>query len=199
MASYSIANVRKIVEDARTKYQEVQDVESLGAIFHMSGKALDPVVEVLKRLSPVDGDTLPIESDGSLEACGEKAQLCLKVFGAVAQKMSYKDAAQNKEEKVECLVIGMMSSLKDLIVREGYAEESTERDAKQLQAEIEKLKKAESSVPKGQQPQPCFTARDTAHQSNYVGDGPQYNNHGSGNQFAGNTFSGVVDFRRPSS
>ncbi|KAI0505321.1 hypothetical protein F5B22DRAFT_528325 [Xylaria bambusicola] len=114
----SVSDILQTVQETRKHYRRVESDPDLDDAFHKSGQALRFVDEALQYLKSVPNrDLLSSESKNSLKACGEKARVSMRVFQAVAEGSatsrfrSYKDAVKNEREKVECLLIEMMTNL----------------------------------------------------------------------------------------
>ncbi|RYP29542.1 hypothetical protein DL767_006670 [Monosporascus sp. MG133] len=190
-----ISETIAVLETTAGDYSIVKDDKGLLKALHEAGRGLLLVKDALQTAQKqLGGRNLagdPQTAMGSLEACNTKANLSQSIFKDVAQAPEilrferYKAAVrqEGKGNTVEVLVRGMMNDVCDL-AKDRAIKAAMKDHVKGLRDAIDKLSTMELSV-LNKVPGNTFS---------YYGAGTQNIHTGSGNQFAGATFSGSVHF-----
>ncbi|GKT42726.1 uncharacterized protein ColSpa_02907 [Colletotrichum spaethianum] len=199
----AISSLKGIEED----HGDLNDVEELPAAFAQVAKHLPAVCKALQsarlHIQKREDDNTWAEMKKPMDGCKAKADRLEGVYGKVvpsapAQKMErYREAVSGlgKEGRVEVLMEAILRDVKGLLTVDGGMEAATESDLREL-ADITAEVLAIPPSLQGDGSALGIHNYGPGPQNVVTGDGHQYNNNNTGNQFNGSTFHGVNPFSR---
>ncbi|KAK8087710.1 hypothetical protein PG997_002671 [Apiospora hydei] len=201
----SVRDVKSALENLGNDYSNPSDPEELPAAFAEVLKHLPPVCDALAcakaQIEQRKDESTWAEVKDSMDQCKAKASSLESIYGkvvpsAAAQRMErYRNAVRGlgKGGRVEVLMEGILRDVKVLLtVDEGMkvAAEGHIRTLAEVMAQV-------SAIPPSLQDDGSASGiynYGSGPQNVVTGEGQQYNNNNTGNQFNGSTFHGVDPF-----
>ncbi|KAL5610682.1 hypothetical protein FOBRF1_006799 [Fusarium oxysporum] len=196
-----------ILKSAEEVHGDADDAKSLPPAFHDVAKHLQVVCDALdiaqKQIRQRKDDSACAETKPSVEECKGKAarleNLFLKVVPSAAAETTerYREAVRElgKGSRVETLMKGIMEDVHLLLTVDDEMKAAAES---QLRSLVEAMKEVSAIPPSLQDESPAFGIHNygSGPQNVVMGNGPQHNNNGQGQQFIDSTFHGVDPFHR---